>query len=173
MGDRSKQVNIRNYGAEDLDTCRALWVELTEWHRRIYGSPQIGGSDPGRQFDEHLDRVGPERIWLATVGGDIVGMVGMIPGESGSELEPIVVSEPWRGRGIGGQLAERVVAEARAAGVRQLLTRPVARNASAIQLFYGLGFDVLGQLELLLDFRPPAEQRWRPGATIAGFDLRV
>jgi hypothetical protein len=47
MGDRSDQVKIRNYRADDLAACRALWVELTEWHRQIYASPQIGGTDPG------------------------------------------------------------------------------------------------------------------------------
>ena len=173
MGDRSDQVNIRNYRTDDLAACRALWVELTEWHRQIYDSPQIGGTDPGRKFDEHLERVGHEQIWLATSGGDVVGLVGVIPGESASELEPIVVRERWRGRGIGRQLAESVIGEARAAGLRQLLTRPVARNAPAIRFFHGLGFDALGQLELVLDFRPPSEQVWRPGATIADRDLRV
>jgi GNAT superfamily N-acetyltransferase len=173
MGDGSDQMKIRNYRADDLAACRALWVELTEWHRQIYDSPQIGGSDPGRKFDEHLELVGRERIWLASIGGEVVGMVGMIPGESASELEPIVVSERWRGRGIGRQLAESVVGEARAAGMRQLLTRPVARNAPAIRFFHGLGFDALGQLELVLDFRPSAEQVWRQGATIADRELRV
>ena len=89
------------------------------------------------------------------------------------ELEPIVVSELWRGRGIGRQLAERVVAEARVAGMGQLLARPVARNAAAIRFVHGLGFDALGQLPLVLDFRPAADQIWRLGATIADRDLRV
>jgi GNAT superfamily N-acetyltransferase len=173
MGDRSDQVKIRNYQSDDLAACRALWVELTEWHRQIYDSPQIGGSDPGRKFDEHLEQVGRERILLATSGGEVVGMVGVLPGESANELEPIVVSERWRGRGIGRRLAESVVDEARAAGARQLLTRPVARNAAAIRFFHGLGFDALGQLELMLDFRPSAEQVWRPGAAIADRELRV
>jgi L-amino acid N-acyltransferase YncA len=100
-------------------------------------------------------------------------MVGMIPDESTSELEPIVVSERWRGRGLGRRLAEAVVGEACAAGMRQLMTRPVARNAEAIRFFHSLGFDALGQIEFLLDFRPSAEQVWRPGATIADRDLRV
>jgi GNAT superfamily N-acetyltransferase len=174
MGDRSDQVKIRNYyQSDDLAACRALWVELTEWHRQIYDSPQIGGTDPGRKFDEHLEQVGRERIWLATIGGEIVGMVGMIPDESAGELEPIVVSEGWRGRGIGRRLAESVIGEARAAGMRQLVTRPVARNAEAIRFFHSLGFDALGQLGFLLDFRPSAEQVWRPGATIADRELRV
>jgi GNAT superfamily N-acetyltransferase len=100
-------------------------------------------------------------------------MVGMIPAESEVELEPIVVTEAWRGLGIGRHLVECVLAKARTAGVRQLVTRPTARNAAAVQFFYSLGFDVLGQLELLLDCRPSAEQRWQPGARIADRDLRV
>jgi hypothetical protein len=53
------------------------------------------------------------------------------------------------------------------------VTRPVARNEEAIRFFHRLGFDALGQVELVLDLRPPAEQRWRPGATIGSCDLKV
>ena len=127
-------------------------------------APRSAGADPGRKFDEHLERVGAQRIWLATIDGEVVGMVGVIQTEDEIELEPIVVSEQWRGRGIGRQLAERVVAEARAAGMGQLLARPVARNAAAIRFFHDLGFDALGQLELVLDFRPAPDQVWRPGS---------
>src|SRR3989337_1185339 len=111
---------IRLYKPEDLEACRTLWVELTEWHRHIYQSSGIGGPDPGRHFDAHLDRVGPENIWVAEVGGRVVGLAGLIPGEGEAELEPLVVSEPYRGRGIGRQLAETVIAAARTRGVHQL-----------------------------------------------------
>ena len=173
MSDRVAPIEVRNYRPADLAACRSLWVELTEWHRQIYGSPEIGGADPGRKFDEHLERVGAQRIWLATIDGEVVGMVGVIQTEDEIELEPIVVSGQWRGRGIGRQLAERVMAEAQAAGMGQLLARPVARNAAAIRFFHDLGFDALGQIELVLDFRPAPDQVWRPGATIADRDLRV
>ena len=173
MRDRVAPVEVRNYRRSDLAACRSRWVELTEWHRQIYGRPEIGGPDPGRKFDEHVERVGAQRIWLATIGGEVVGMVGVIQTEDEIELEPIVVGEQWRDRGIGRQLAERVVAEARAAGMGQLLARPVARNAAAIRFFHDLGFDALGQLELVLDFRAAPDQVWRLGATIADRDLRV
>jgi GNAT superfamily N-acetyltransferase len=48
-------------------------------------------------------------------------MVGMIPAASEAELEPIVVTERWRGRGIGHQLAAHVLAEAKCHGDPVLL----------------------------------------------------
>jgi GNAT superfamily N-acetyltransferase len=164
---------IRTYRPEDLETSRLLWVELTEWHRTIYQSPDIGGNDPGRQFDEHLARVGANQIWVAEVEGQVVGLVGLIPGEGEAELEPMIVSEPYRGRGIGRQLAEAVILEARARGFRQVKVRPVARNESAIRFFHEAGFDILGHIELFTDFRPAELQGWRPGEHLAGKDFRV
>ena len=58
---------IRTYQPTDLEACRRLWAELTQWHRDIYESPDIGGKDPGRQFDTHLDNVGAEHIWVAEI----------------------------------------------------------------------------------------------------------
>lgn len=39
---------------------------------------------------------------------------------------------------------------------------------AALGFFYGLGFDVLGQLELIMDLRPAEQQVWRAGAELAG-----
>jgi GNAT superfamily N-acetyltransferase len=87
--------------------------------------------------------------------------------------EPMIVSTPYRGRGIGRWLAETVLAAARAAGARQVTVRLVARNADAIRFFRALGFDVLGHLELFTDFGPVESQRWRPGRRLAGKDFMV
>jgi hypothetical protein len=49
----------------------------------------------------------------------------------------------------------------------------VARNDAAIRFFHGLGFDVLGQLELFVDLVPQEKRRWRRGVVLAGRDFRV
>ena len=164
-------MTVRGYRDADLEACRALWVELTQWHRDIYAAPEIGGDDPGASFDEHLAAVGADNIWVAEADERVVGFAGMIPEEKSAELEPIVVSVAYRRRGVGRALAEAVVASARDRGLRQVLVRPVGRNAEAIRFFHAQGFGVHGQIELIFDLT--ASERWRPGAQIAGLDFKV
>lgn len=164
---------IRHYQPSDLGACRALWEELTEWHRQIYDSPDIGGPNPGLLFDEHLERVGAEQIWVAESDGKVVGMAGLILEGDEAELEPISISQAFRRTGVGRQLAQAVITAARAAGMPLIKVRPVARNASAIRFFHDLGFDTLGQLELFLDLKPEADRRWQAGERIANRDFRL
>ncbi|MEE9223344.1 MAG: hypothetical protein V3U51_01160 [Thermoplasmata archaeon] len=55
-------VTIRQYQQSDLESCRSLWVDLTQRHRDIYESSTIGGDDPGENFDKHLSHVGGKNI---------------------------------------------------------------------------------------------------------------
>jgi N-acetylglutamate synthase-like GNAT family acetyltransferase len=164
-------VSIRRYRPGDLDDCRSLWADLTEWHRGLYSDPTIGGDDPGAGFNAHLAEVGPERIWVAEQDGRVVGMAGMIVHGRKVELEPLSVRAGCRGIGIGRQLAEAVVAAARADGARQVVVRPTGRNAQAIQVFHTLGFDVISRVELVHDLTD--DGRWRDGEQFAGRTFRV
>jgi GNAT superfamily N-acetyltransferase len=85
----------------------------------------------------------------------------------------LVVSEPYRGKGIGKQLVEVIIKTARSRGIRQVKVRPVARNASAIRFFHEMGFDVLGHIELFIDLKPEDQQVWRFGEQITGKDFRI
>ena len=168
-------IDIRGYEDGDLDVCRELWVELTEWHRSIYDSPGIGGDDPGKQFDAHLAKVGPERIWLATDGDSVLGMIGLQPGtEEGSlEIEPMIVFPHARGTGVGKTLVQHLVEVIKGMGLRDLNVRAVGRNAEAIRFYHDVGFDIIGEVGLFLDTTPPEKQIWREGETIAGRRFRV
>lgn len=163
---------IRGYEDGDREECRALYRLLTQWHRDLYADESIGaGGDPGDFFDEHLETVGAERIWVAEVDGRVVGFVGLIVDGSRGELEPIVVAPDARRSGVGRALAEHVIAAARELGLRRIDVRPVARNDNAIRFFHDLGFDTLGQIELMIYLQEPKE--WPVHARLADRDFRA
>ena len=33
---------VRPFESRDTEACRRLWEDLTEWHRQIFASPEIG-----------------------------------------------------------------------------------------------------------------------------------
>jgi ribosomal protein S18 acetylase RimI-like enzyme len=162
---------IRRYQPDDLEQCRSLWTDLTDWHRQLYADESIGGAHPGAGFDAHLAEVGPERIFVAEVDGRVVGLAGMIVRGRKVELEPLSVRAGCRGVGIGRELAEAVVSAARAEGAEQVVVRPTGRNADAIRVFHTLGFDVVSRIELVYDLG--AGERWREGEEFAGRRFRV
>ena len=84
---------MRDYAEGDYRACRALWAELTEYHRRIYGDPSIGGDDPGAEFDGYLamsQRIGS---WVAESHAGVVGLTGLLDRGTSGEVEPVVVAE--------------------------------------------------------------------------------
>ncbi len=164
-------VTIRGYEPEDLEACRALWVELTQWHRDLYDSPGIGGEEPGLKFDAHLATVGASHLWVADDAGTVVGLVGLMPApDDGIEVEPVIVAASRRGEGIGRMLVQHVVAVAKEQGHGTLSVRVVARNAEAIDFYHDQGFAILGMIELMCDFRDDPRP-WKAGETIANRDF--
>jgi GNAT superfamily N-acetyltransferase len=161
-------LTIRPYHASDLDRCRELWTELTQYHRDIYADPSIGGATPGQYFDKHLARAGAERLWVAELSGQVVGLTGLVVDGQEAELEPLVVAAPYRGTGIGRALTDHAIQEARKLNVLYLSVRPVARNSDAISFFFNGGFRTLGHIELFMDLNPPTADPWKPGPTLFG-----
>jgi GNAT superfamily N-acetyltransferase len=166
-------LTIRLYEPRDERTCRDLWVELTEHHRRLYDDPTIGGDDPGAYFgDVYLPT--PERLatWVAVEGGDVVGLTGLFDHGSSGEVEPVVVSERARGRGIGRRLLETAIEESRRRGHEWIAVRPVARNIPSIAAFHAVGVRTLGGLvDLTLDLRPRRHE-WHENGSLHGLPFR-
>lgn len=165
------EVIVREYTEGDYGACRSLWAELTEYHRSIYGNPTIGGDDPGAGFDDYLAE--PQRMgsWVAESGGRVIGLTGLFDRGMSGEVEPVVVAEAARNRGIGRMLIGRVVGEARARGHAYLAIRPVARNVVAVRRFHAAGFRALGgHIDLTMDLEP-RRQGWLHGASLHGLDF--
>ena len=161
-------MSVRNYEASDLDRCRSLWAEMTQRHREIYDDPSIGGEDPGLEFDKHLSSVGPERVWVATSGEEVVGLMSLIQDGQQAEVEPIVVSSQHRGRGIGQELLNHAIEQAKALGVLCLSVKPVARNEEAISFFHDTGFKTLEHVQLFMWLGPSSPGQWKSGPKLFG-----
>jgi GNAT superfamily N-acetyltransferase len=161
-------MSVRDYKSSDLECCRSLWAEMVQRHRDIYDDPSIGGDDPGLEFDEHLSRVGPERIWVATSRKEIVGLVSLILEDGQAEVEPVVVSSQHRGLGIGQELLHHAIQQAKRLGVLCLSVKPVARNKEAITFFYDVGFKILGHIQLFMWLGPSSPGQWRAGPKLFG-----
>jgi GNAT superfamily N-acetyltransferase len=159
---------IRKYQPTDLQSCRNLWAELTQHHRDIYQSPTIGGPNPGTHFDTHLAKVGSDNLWVATIDNNVIGLTGLMGTDDEAEVEPAVVSEPYRRKGIGKKLIEIAIAEAKKRGVKVLSARPVARNREALNFFTSQGFINVGHIELFIDL---TNREWKPGLQL--FDLEL
>ncbi len=169
-----KDVKIRAYRDVDYTICRALWTELTQHHRMIYDDPTIGGSDPGAGLDTYLAI--PKRIgtWVAESDGVIIGMTGLIAGtwQGEGEIEPVVVTANCRLQGIGTQLVQRDLVEARKAGIHSLSVRPAARNKSAILFFVKSGFNTAGYVDLYQDLDAVRERKRHSGIMVHGIELK-
>lgn len=162
---------IRDYQPGDYDMCRALWTELTERHREIYGDPGIGGDDPGQGFEAYLANPNRRASWVVEIRGEIVALAGLIVTGREGEIEPVVVSSRYRSRSIGTMLVRHVVEQARCMRVSYLEVRPVARNKEAISFFVKSGFDLLGHIDLFQDFSGTHRSKWKSGVSIHGHEL--
>jgi GNAT superfamily N-acetyltransferase len=168
-------MHIREYRDSDYDVCRSLYGEMAQHHAEIYEDPSIAGDDPGRGFDEYLGRVDRCCSWVAEKGTQVVGLAGLCTTHElpkGGEIEPVVVTASLRDRGIGTKLVEYGINEAKKQGVRFLRIRPVARNEKAFALYVRLGFDLVGNIDLVQDLDSTSNRKWKPGIVIHGNELK-
>jgi GNAT superfamily N-acetyltransferase len=165
------EVVVRDYADGDYSAARALWAELTQYHRGLYADPTIGGDDPGAGFDDYLATPQRTRSWVAESHGQVIGLTGLFDRGTTGEVEPVVVAAAARGQGVGRMLVSRVVEEARARGHEYLAIRPVGRNVAAIRSFHAAGFRTLGQhIDLTMDLADRRHE-WLHGASLHGLDF--
>lgn len=161
-------ITVRCYEEPDLERCRSLWTEMVQRHRDIFEDENIGGDDPGREFDQHLAKVSAARVWVAISDDEIVGLVSLIVEGEQAEVEPIVVASRARNKGIGQTLLEHATDEARKLGVLCLYVKPVARNAEAISFFYDAGFKTLGHIQMFTWLGAASPGQWKKGPILFG-----
>jgi carbonic anhydrase len=85
------------------------------------------------------------RLALATTGGNPVGCIAMRPVDSlRVEAKRLYVRPAFRGHGLGRALLEWVMAEARAAGYREIVGDTMPAMSEALALYDRMGFERTG-----------------------------
>jgi GNAT superfamily N-acetyltransferase len=147
-------VTVRPYRPSDHSECRALWAQLIEHRRRLYHDPRLGGRDPGAGFEEYLTRLDLSGMWVADDDAEgVVGFLGLILDGRAGAVDPVVVADAFRGRGVGRAMLARVADEARRRGLAQLTVSPAARDEAALRSLHAAGFATLTSVTLSLDLR--------------------
>jgi GNAT superfamily N-acetyltransferase len=159
----AEPVTIRPYRPLDHRACRELWAQLVRTKRGLYDDPTTD-ADPGAGFEEYLTRLDIAGMWVADHAEEgVVGLIGLVLGSRrGGEVEPVVVAERLRGRGIGGVLLQHLADEARRRGMTALSISPDSRNVEAIRSLHAAGYDVLSSVTLTLDLAP-GRHSWQDG----------
>lgn len=144
---------------------------MVQQHREVYGDDSIGGDDPGLEFDAHLEKVGPERVWLAEVDGEAAGLVSLIVDGEQAEIDPVVVASRFRSMGIGRLLLDRMIDEARNLGILCLYVKPAARNKEAVAFYHKAGFTTLGHIQQFIWLGPSEPGQWQRGPDLFGLSF--
>ncbi len=144
-------VSVRPYRPTDHRAGRALWAEFIETKRELYGEPG-GHGDPGAGFEEYLTQLNLTGMWVAEHPEDgVIGLVGLLLSGRAGEVNPVVVTERYRGQGVGRALLAHVAEEARRRGLRQLAVVPDSRNVAAFRCLHAAGYDRMAAVRLTLD----------------------
>ena len=165
-------VVIREYRDSYYKVCRELWAELVRYHWVLYQMSVSGSDDPGRGFDEYLSNPMRHGTWVAEFEGRVVGLGGLfVESEMHSEVEPMIVSETYRGKGIGSALIKKIIAEAEKTGAHFLSIRPGARNKNSLSAFVKMGFRNLWTVQLIRELKTEPGIKWLPGLKIHDNEL--
>lgn len=123
----------------------ALFTEYTQM--LVEGDPTFARYLEIQNYEDELknleDKYGLPggRLWLALADGAPAGCIALHPLDSERcELKRLYTRPAFRGQGLGGLLARRVIDDAREIGYRHMLLDTLPFLQSAMKLYRGLGF---------------------------------
>jgi putative acetyltransferase len=137
-------ITMRGFRPEDAIAFRELNEAWISKHFVIEESDRIALNDPLR----HILEPGGH-IFMAVDGEEVVGCCALIPhGRGAFEVAKMAVAERRRGRGIGRQVLEYTVAQARSLGATLLYLESNSKLADAVHLYESIGFRHLSPEEI-------------------------
>ena len=134
---------MREIGPEEVPKLRDCLEELAQHHNRV--SINFKGCYPKQPFEETLMRFSSDidagRSSIAVIEAEdrVVGFCKINYGSAVGDLEYLIVSEDYRGRGYGAQLMEWALNRFEELGIRDIDVK-VADGNNAISLYERYGF---------------------------------
>ncbi len=124
-------VRIEPYCPDDLDELMAIEVVsfAIPWSRNSYAE---------------LAAVESVTVWIARLGGELVGYMLLQQVVDEMELHTFAVKESYRRQGIGRMLLDHMVAEARRLHSKHIYLQVRPSNTAAGTLYRKMGFKAVG-----------------------------
>jgi len=123
--------------AEEGDFDKIVVLELETFGRGAW-SP--------RTVDAELAEMGTSRfIAVAVAGEEVIGWAVLSYGGEMADVQRLAVASPQRGRGLAGQLLDRLLVEAVHRGCERILLEVAADNPAAQRLYGARGFVEIAQ----------------------------
>jgi ribosomal protein S18 acetylase RimI-like enzyme len=142
-------MHIRRLAPTDAPAYRTLRLRALREHPEAFTSSHE--EDAALPVEQAVQRLGSlqQRFWGALEDGELLGIVGLERKPRAKERHKAVVvgmyvAPEHNGRGIGRQLLEALLADARAQGIRQLVLTVTQGNGAAMQLYERAGFRSFG-----------------------------
>lgn len=138
------QIQLRE-GCDHREEIRLLFTEYTD--ALVLGDPAFRDYLSLQNFEEEMAHLEHKygrpqgRLFIAYHGDTPVGCVGLRRLEEGvCEMKRMYVRPSFRGKGLGGQLARLIIAEARDIGYSRMLLDTLPFLTTAIDMYRRLGF---------------------------------
>lgn len=148
------------YGNEsNLDPLRPLWLCLHHHHQSIaptlapYTGDEASWQTRRRFYNDCLSHKG-SFVLLAYAGLELIGYALVlvqstssmwsdtwVVGDRTAEVETIVVTPEWRGRGVANLLMDRVEAELEKLGIKDVIIGALPSNSQVLELYRRRGFE--------------------------------
>ncbi|MGD0387871.1 MAG: GNAT family N-acetyltransferase [Tepidisphaeraceae bacterium] len=137
MDKSSPPWTIRSFRPADLPACRKLYVE------GLLGG-KLAENDTGLDIDD-IDAVymhtAGNHFWVAEIGGQIVGMIGVQHHDQGvGQVRRLRVAQAHRRRGIGSALLETAITFCRENQCLKVALDTFTERSAAVEMFQKLGF---------------------------------
>jgi GNAT superfamily N-acetyltransferase len=142
-----ERLTVRPIRADDKGALLDLFERMSDRsRRRRFLSPKRWLSARELAYFTEVDHRRHEALVAVAPGGCLAGVAryACAPGDDAEADVAFAVADEWQGRGIGTDLARRLVERARVNGIVRLRASTLSDNRPAHRLLRGLGFTVSG-----------------------------